>query len=70
MLCHRHYWAEDHRVFASTTTTELSVKGTSDETVQRLMFGVTTIMLKCSTCGELKTVEVLGDARLPAKETR
>lgn len=40
------------------------MEGATRETTERLLFGITTIMLRCGTCGELKTVEIKGDARI------
>lgn len=45
-LFHRHKWKESERLYAPPATT--------------FAFGVTTIVLKCEECGDLKTIQAVG----------
>lgn len=62
-MFHRHRWREMQRVYTGPSTIKLGGLECSEHMAERMMFGVTTILQSCETCGELKNHEVLGDAR-------
>ena len=63
MKRHIHSLEEVARHFARPAVGITKLTGTSDELTQKLLFGVTTIELRCSECGDIKTTEIAGDAR-------
>jgi hypothetical protein len=69
-LWHRHQWRIEGQAYAPPRP-EL-YKGTTISTylAERVTWGVTTFVLRCSKCGRVETKEVLGEARLPVSETR
>ena len=60
---HRHNWREQERHFTGTTAIT-RVTNLDAEQIERLLFGVTTILLRCD-CGAFSREEILGDARHP-----
>jgi len=58
---HEHMWAESERMVARPPQrwTLENYKGDA-RTLERLTYGVTTIVLTCSLCGDKKTQEILG----------
>lgn len=64
-LFHSHRWTEIQRVSAKrydAREIQRLAESMSESMAQQLLFGVTTIVLKCSICGDVKTVEFLGVA--------
>jgi len=62
-LFHRHNWIEIER-FETPPTEISSVSGGAPErTIRELVFGITTILYRCSICSGIKTVEILGKTR-------
>jgi len=57
-----HYckWAETERFYAKKLWTG-NVSNASKELVERLTFGVTTILYNCSECNAPKSIEILGE---------
>ena len=62
-MFHRHAWVETERVFVKPPASIGSFKSADEELAHQVLFGVTTILYKCTKCGQVRTVEVLGDAR-------
>jgi hypothetical protein len=58
-LFHRHEWKEQERMIAGPRTFKASTALVSEYCLERLCFGVTTILFRCD-CGAVKTVEMLG----------
>jgi len=64
-MFHTHRFVEQERIYAG----RVKLTGCGDgavEDIERLLFGITTIISKCDECGTLQTVEVKGDARKTA----
>lgn len=62
-MTHQHTWVETQRVFAHPPWMTFNIRNASEDMIQQLSFGVTTIVSKCSCCGELRQDRILGDAR-------
>lgn len=63
-MFHAHQWKEIARTWAPPQK-DISVREAKDgETLQRLAFGVTTIVYACAdeACGETKKIECLGQS--------
>lgn len=64
---HRHSWTEIERIYARprkiTTLIDEALTGMSEDLARQLLFGVTTIVYRCSECGAIKKLEVLGKAQ-------
>ena len=58
---HKHKWKEIARMYAPSTVVK-NLRTDNDRTMEKVLFGVTTIVFKCSdeSCGELKKIESLG----------
>ena len=64
-MIHRCHWEEIERVHAPPSTRAVEVQQISIGQLDRFVFGVTTIILRCSKCGKLKMFTVLGDGCKP-----
>lgn len=63
-LFHRCVWKERERVVVQPMTFEsFRVSKCSEEQANRIMFGMTTIVLACVECGDYKAVEVIGSVK-------
>ena len=60
MKRHRHQWTEKARVFVSPPATLSRFRSSSDESVERALFGVTSIELRCD-CGDVTERQLLGN---------
>ena len=58
MIFHSHRWEESERFYAPPRH-PINVKNIDVELMNRLVFGVTTIIYKCH-CGDIRTEEILG----------
>lgn len=63
MKRHIHHLVEAKRHFTPPLENLKRVAADSDEMLKMAMFGVTTVELRCSECGDIKTLEIAGDAR-------
>lgn len=63
-LFHRHQWREHGRHHTPPHLNMQKADGPA-HTIERLIWGVTVILLKCDTCGDQKVVEMLGNAGAP-----
>lgn len=59
-LWHRHTWEEVGRTWTGKTEHVLRGLECSEHMAERMMFGLTVIDLRCSGCGDRKSVEMLG----------
>lgn len=64
MFGHTHEWRETERTMTPGVAAPngWSIEGGTRETVERLLWGITSIVLTCATCGDKKVVEVKGRA--------
>lgn len=62
---HQHYWSERERIFTGRSTLPAHEYSGPSGMLERLMFGVTTIIDECNRpdCRKVRTTTVLGDAR-------
>lgn len=60
MLFHKHKWEEVSRKFNPPISRGFEANWISKDTFIRLTMGVTVIELKCTVCGDLKHMEVIG----------
>ena len=60
MRRHRHQWTEKARVFVSPPPTLSRFRSNNDESVERALFGVTSIELRCE-CGDVTERQLLGN---------
>ena len=67
MKRHRHQWAEKARVFSPPPARLRSAKNIDLDTLERLVFGVTCIELRCE-CGDVTERQLLGN-HLPPRIT-
>jgi hypothetical protein len=58
-LDHNHTWSLVAKTYARPRR-ELSAANVTPETSEKLMFGVTTLLSECETCGETKQEFLLG----------
>jgi len=57
----QHSWIEARRAFTpSRLTGEFEAEQLKPEDFERLIFGVTTVELRCVNCGDVKGVTLLG----------
>jgi hypothetical protein len=63
-MFHRHSWVEKERFYAEPLSGgKISSSGIgSNDLLQRMAFGVTSILYSCRECDAKKTKEVLGKA--------
>ena len=60
-LFHEHQWEIISKIYAPPVNTILSGVETNDmETLNRMMFGLTTIIFQCSICQKIRKEEMLG----------
>lgn len=59
---HQHKWEEKERFFAHGLDKYEGRGFFEQEEIERMMLGVTTILYKCE-CGQVKTVEILGNSK-------
>jgi hypothetical protein len=59
-LFHKHVWEEKERFYAEPVRRKFNLTSVFQEELERLLFGVTTIIYKCKNCPEVKRVEILG----------
>jgi len=57
-MFHRH----NFEIIAKTFSGKYSLKSCSEYLAERMIFGVTTVLLKCSICGKVIKEEMLGDS--------
>ena len=56
-----HKWKEAERFYAPPVHERFEMEGAgAGDIVQRMAFGVTTIVSKCETCGDIQKHEILG----------
>lgn len=60
MKRHRHQWTETARVFVPPSQRQVRYKGSNEETLDRVLFGVTSIEMRCD-CGDVAERHLLGD---------
>lgn len=58
-LFHSHSWREESRHWTPPAGLT-SIKSGTPDAVERLVWGLTIICLRCVTCGDLKSVELKG----------
>lgn len=63
MIFHTHSWKEEARWYTPPNRGPFEASRISEETIEKIMFGVTSVELRCSVCGDLKCVVLPGDAR-------
>lgn len=63
MKRHVHHLEEVARHFTPPLTNVKRLAGVGDELIQKTLFGITTIELRCRDCGDVKRTELIGDAR-------
>lgn len=62
-MFHRHLWKERERLTSPRLQiTNVEKFQMSERMAERLLMGVTTIVLRCEHCGDLKSVEILGSS--------
>lgn len=70
-MFHRHQWVELERTFAPPVQRlkmlELTASPEFLVFMERMTFGVTTVTLRCHSCGDRKTYAILGDASNPSR---
>lgn len=62
-MLHTHKWAEESRWFVPPYTRPFEATRASEEFMKKVMYGITAVELRCSTCGDLKYMEFTGDCR-------
>lgn len=62
-LFHSHQWVEQSRHSVPPVSMGVKVKWCSERFMERMVCGVTVIVLRCADCGDLKTIEMIGDAK-------
>lgn len=62
MIWHRHSWTEIERMYARPCKIKMSEAAIDEDLLRQMLFGVTTIIYRCSVCGAIKKLEVLGKA--------
>lgn len=60
-IFHRHTLEEQSRRFSSPLNRPNRVEGHNDETLKMLTFGVTVVVLECTTCHDLVQRQFVGD---------
>ena len=60
-LFHTHKFKEQSRKFTPRAAQVTSLSGSSEENLQEVLFGFTTVELVCSECGDIKFVKSPGD---------
>lgn len=66
-LFHQHRCVETQRVFTGPSgLTSVERWCGSIEEFQQMLWGITTILLRCTSCGAHRTTKILGDARKPS----
>ena len=58
-LFHQHNWQEIERFYAPPIREAFTFDGSNQE-INKILFGVTTIVQKCKICNEINKVEILG----------
>lgn len=61
-MFHLHRWEESGRHFQESTISR--AKGIPPNLVDLLLFGMTTVELRCERCGLVKAVHYAGDSRV------
>lgn len=56
---HTHNFQESERFFTTNSPNLIDFSGNA-KALERLAFGVTTILYRCTICGKPKTVEIAG----------
>ena len=59
MFC-KHNWKEIAKTFSGTAKVSNIAGGVNPEEIERLVFGVTTIIWECQKCHKLRKEELLG----------
>jgi hypothetical protein len=62
-LFHTHQWIEHGRHFNAPRNGMVDGGRYPEHFIWKCLHGYTVILLKCASCGDQKTTEVLGDAR-------
>lgn len=57
---HKHEWTERERIVGEGVKNTVKITNATPYDVERLVFGVTTVVFECKGCGELQTVEAVG----------
>lgn len=61
-LFHKHKWVEKERFYAPPDRSSWDAKRPTQEFLEAIFFGLTTILYECQGCGKLKTVKVIGQS--------
>lgn len=64
-LFHTHKWEEEARWYNPPYTRAFEATRASEEMMQKIMFGFTSVEIRCSLCGDMKCVELHGDSAKP-----
>ena len=59
MIFHKHKWKKISRTFAGPVAGEIEGRGVG-RYLEKMAFGVTTILWECEVCQELRKEELLG----------
>jgi len=59
-LWHIHQWLEAERAYAPPVCGEFKSGSLTQELARMVLFGCTTIILRCKECGALKTTSIPG----------
>lgn len=61
-ITHTHDYKETHRRFVQSEFRDArALKGCDKETIERLLFGITVVELKCQSCGNILSRELKGN---------
>ena len=56
----KHQWKEISRTYAEPQSSGLEIQGRGRKVLEKIIFGVTTILWECQKCQELRREELLG----------
>ncbi len=68
-LFHRHQWERISATYTPPLKDVKSIERSTEEFANRLVFGLTTVVLRCVVCGDEKIIEATGDASAVSTET-
>lgn len=60
MIFHKHEWKEFKRVFVPPIRLG-ELQGVGEEVLKQILFGITSIELRCIKCGDISSKVILGD---------
>lgn len=67
MRRHLHTWTEETRVYTEPPSRGFEVDRIAPQLFREIMFGVTSICLRCDACGDVKESLLVGDHRAPIR---